>query len=432
LVTGEKLLEKVLASGAKLSLLSSGYLSSRPIPKNLIFLSYISMRLVPNSFRIAIEQKAAFTIYWKGDELRHGWKTYKVETDYYQLDKLLKENQHYKSLHSQSAQQILMTVGESLIAYNKLVDLYYRGEVDKPKVPRYRQPGGLAAVIFPSLALQDWNGESLRVGMSQSTKPEAKPLGDIRLYPPHFIDVDTIKEVRIRPRLGEFWIDWIIDDGKAPLTHNPQLDYTQAWSFDHGGANWLTGVSTLGDSYIIDGRKLRYMNQGYCRLVAKYKQDSSDFYWDENLDRVQRKRNNQMRDAVNKAARFIINRCLTDGVGNIIIGWNEGQKQNCNIGKVGNQNFVVIPTGKLIERLRQLCSEYGIVLTVTEEANTSIASSLDGDSLPKHGEKPVGWRTSGKRVERGLYQTAQGWLINADANGAFKCESFSRNRAIGG
>ncbi|BAZ19777.1 transposase [Kalymmatonema gypsitolerans NIES-4073] len=61
-----------------------------------------------------------------------------------------------------------------------------------------------------------------------------------------------------------------------------------------------------------------------------------------------------MRDAVNKAARFIVNQCLNDRVGNIIVGWNEGQKSRSNMGKRNNQNFVVIPTGRLIERLKQL------------------------------------------------------------------------------
>jgi IS605 OrfB family transposase len=252
--------------------------------------------------------------------------------------------------------------------------------------------------------------------MSQATKPEVKPLGEIRLSPPHFVDPDTIREVRIRPNLGQFWIDWVIDDGKKVIERNPNLDYTQAWGFDHGGTNWLTGVSTLGKSFIIDGRKLRSMNQGYCRLVSKYKQGKSDFYWDANLDRIQRKRNNQMRDAINKAARFIVNRCLADGIGNLVIGWNPGQKVESNMGKVNNQNFVPIPTGRLIDRLKQLCPEYGIVLTITEEAYTSVASSLDGDTLPKYGEKPSDWQPSGVRVKRGLYRTRAGYEINADCN----------------
>jgi transposase len=88
------------------------------------------------------------------------------------------------------------------------------------------------------------------------------------------------------------------------------------------------------------------------------------------------------------------------------------------MGKVNNQNFVPIPTGRLIARLKQLASEYGIVATLTEEAYTSKASFLDGDSLHKFGEKPNGWKPSGRRIERGLYKTAKGLLINADANGA--------------
>jgi len=79
---------------------------------------------------------------------------------------------------------------------------------------------------------------------------------------------------------------------------------------------------------------------------------------------------------------------------------------------------VVIPTGRLIERLKQLCPEYGIQLTITEEAYTSKASFLDGDSLPKYGEKSEGWKASGERIERSLYKTKKGFLINADCNGA--------------
>jgi IS605 OrfB family transposase len=366
-----------------------------------------------------LEEKEAHASFWKGDELIHVWKTYRITTNYYDLDQSLKLNPHYKSLLAQCAQQTLMTVGESLTSYNKLVDLYYEGEVDKPSLPGYRKKGGLAAVVIPVQALTDWDGESFRVGFSREMKPDTGVVGEIRLYPPHFIDPDWVREVRVRPSLGEFWVDWIIDDGKEPLKNNPNLDYSQAWSYDHGGANWLTGVSTKGTSLIIDGRQLRSMNQGYSRLVAKYKQGKSEFYWDENLDRIQAKRNAQMRDAINKAARFIINRCLNDGVGNLVIGWNEGQKDGSNMGKRNNQNFVSIPTGRLIKRLKEMCPEYGIVFTVTEEANTSIASSLDGDSLPKHGEKPEGWEASGTRVKRGLYQTAKKWLINADCNGAF-------------
>jgi IS605 OrfB family transposase len=362
-----------------------------------------------------LEALEAYTTFWCGDELRWGWKTRACDTTYPELDKILKDNPHYKALAAQAAQQTLKAVGEAITGYKKLVCLYYQGEVNKPSILRYRKKGGLAAVTFPRQALTYSDGV-FRPSISRETKPEL--IADITLPLPEFLESDWVKEVTVRPYLGEFWLDWVIDDGKEPIDINPNLDYRRAWGFDHGGNNWLTGVSTQGKSLILDGAKLRSMNQGYCRLVAKYKQGKSEFYWDSHLDRLQRQRNNQMRDAINKAARFIVNQCLNDGIGNIVFGWNEGQKNSSNMGKRGNQNFVPIPTGRLIQRVKQLAQEYGIVVTLTEEANTSIASFPDGDTLPKHGEKPVGWRASGKRGHRGLYQTAAGLLINADCNGA--------------
>ncbi|MEQ8541147.1 MAG: transposase [Coleofasciculus sp. D1-CHI-01] len=115
---------------------------------------------------------------------------------------------------------------------------------------------------------------------------------------------------------------------------------------------------------------------------------------------------------------LIINHCLKYGISTIVLGWNEGFKNNANIGRLNNQKFVQIPLGKLKDRLQQLCEIYGIRLEVTEEAYTSKASYLDGDSLPKFGEKPDGWKASGRRVKRGLYRSSDGSIVNADLNGS--------------
>lgn len=125
-----------------------------------------------------------------------------------------------------------------------------------------------------------------------------------------------------------------------------------------------------------------------------------------------------MRDAINKAARKVINHCLKNQIGTIVFGWNKGQKDSAHMGKKTNQKFVQIPTCRLKERISQLCEQYSIKFVETEESYSSKASFVDHDSLPTFGAKPEGWTASGKRVNRGLYRTAQGWLINADCNGA--------------
>lgn len=99
-----------------------------------------------------------------------------------------------------------------------------------------------------------------------------------------------------------------------------------------------------------------------------------------------------MRDAVNKAARIVINHCIQNNIGTVVFGWNQGQKDGANMGKVGNQRFVQIPTGKLKDRIAQLCEQYGIQFVETEESYTSQSSFLDGDELPTFGEKPEGWQ----------------------------------------
>ncbi len=125
-----------------------------------------------------------------------------------------------------------------------------------------------------------------------------------------------------------------------------------------------------------------------------------------------------MRDGINKAAKLIIDHCLKYGIGNLVIGWNENFKSNANMGKLNNQKFVQMPLGKLKDRLKQLCELHGIKFQQTEEAYTSKASYLDGDSLPQYGDKPQGWKASGRRVKRGLYKSSDGSIVNADLNGS--------------
>ena len=110
--------------------------------------------------------------------------------------------------------------------------------------------------------------------------------------------------------------------------------------------------------------------------------------------------------------------CLENNIGTIVFGWNRGQKQEVNLGSKNNQNWVQVPTARLKNRIAGLCEQYGIKFVATEESYTSKSSFVDGDYLPKYGEKPDDWKPSGQRLKRGLYRTAQDWYINADCNGS--------------
>ena len=103
----------------------------------------------------------------------------------------------------------------------------------------------------------------------------------------------------------------------------------------------------------------------------------------------------------------------------LIIGKNQGWKQNTNLSKVTNQKFVQIPYNRFTQILEYLCKEQGIEVVYQEESYTSKASFLDNDEIPVYGELEETPLFSGTRIYRGLYQTANGRFINADVNGSY-------------
>ena len=360
----------------------------------------------------------------------------------YDLEAEYKSNPHFQALHSQAAQQILRSVAESFKSFKELSKLFRRGELfDKPKPPKYRKPKGLALVTYPKQALKLIDGEALRTEYSvrktsrealgtEVSAPRASrlirvPLGNtvkrwfkldsFTLTMPSNLKFEDIKELRILPRNRCFYVKFIY---KKKLVNVVKLDPSKVLGIDHGVGNWLTCVSNVGTSFIIDGLKLKSVNQWYNKQIATLKEGKPQGFWSNKLAAITEKRNRQMRNAVNKAAIIVINHCLTNKIGTIVFGWNEGQKDCMKMGRKNNQKFVQIPTGKLKTRIAEFGKQYGIQFVETEESYTSRSSFIDHDVLPKFREKPEGWQSSGKRIVRGLFKTAKNLLINADCNGA--------------
>ena len=320
-------------------------------------------------------------------------------------------NLHYRAFYSDTAQQILTGVAESFKSFLGVLTGIKNGTVtQRPKLPGYRQ-NGMALVTFTGRSVKLKNG-MLRFPLGSKVKAWFG-LDAFFLPMPSNLDFKAIREYRILPRNGCFYLELIYKTEKIPSN----VDTAKCLSVDHGIDNWLTCISNAGTSFIIDGKHLKSLNQGYNKRVAFLMEGKANGYWSKRLTGLTERRNRKMREAVNKAARKVIQHCLDNQIGTVVFGWNKGQKNSANMGKKTNQKFVQIPTGRLKDRIAQLCQQYGIKFVETEESYSSKASFVDNDFLPTFGEKPEGWKASGNRVNRGLYRTAQGWLINADANG---------------
>jgi IS605 OrfB family transposase len=322
------------------------------------------------------------------------------------------KNRHFGAIYVSAAQQTCNAVAEALRSYRELMKLWRKGGLaDKPKLPKYRK-GGLFTVSYPKRWLK-LTEQGVRIPLGNQVKAWFG-ISEIYLSMPSNLGWANIKEIRILPRNGCFYAEFVYPVAAVEV----QLDPTNALGIDHGLNNWLTCISNCGTSFIVDGLHLKSLNQWYNKRVATLKEGQAQSFWSKQLASITEKRNRQMRDAVNKAARIVLNHCLENGIGRIVFGWNQGQKDGANMGRKTNQKFVQIPTARLKTRISQLCEQYGIEFVETEEAYTSKASFVDGDSLPAHGEKPVGWKSLGRRVKRGLFRTASNWYVKADCNGA--------------
>jgi putative transposase len=340
------------------------------------------------------------------------FKTKRIVTGF-DLTAEMKTNRHFNAGYASSMQQTCINVGEAFKSFKQLLSKSKIGELaQKPKAPNYRKTGGLFTVTYPKrwLKVKD---SLIRFPLGNQVKAWFG-IREFFLPVPTNLDWNIVKEVRLLPRNGCFYAEFVY----STEIIQTQLDPLNALGLDPGLNNWLTGVSNVGTSFIVDGKHLKSLNQWYNKQISTMKDGKPQGFWSGTLADITEKRNRQMRDAVNKAARIVITHCLENNIGTIVFGWNVGQKDSINLGSKTNQKFVSVPTAKLKTRISQLCEQYGIQFIETEESYTSLSSFLDDDELPKYGEKPNQWKPSGKRVKRGLYRTANFGYVNADANGA--------------
>ncbi len=345
-----------------------------------------------------------------------------------ELDNELKSNRHFQAMYSQAAQQTCHSVFESFKSFKALNKLFKQGKLEqKPRPPKYRK-AGLNVVSYPKQALKLIDGK-IRIPLGSKVKAWFG-IDSFAIPLPSNLEFKSIRELRILPRNRCFYAEFVYKLEDVVETH---LNPDNALGIDPGMDNWMTCVSTIGTSFIVDGKHVKSLNRWYNKKVSTIKDGKPQRFWSKKIAHLTEKRNRQMRDAVNKAARLVINHCLENNIGTVVFGWNQCQKQESNLGSKNNQKWVQVPTARLKERIFQLCQQYGIRFVETEESYTSKCSFVDGDYLPKYGEKPDDWKPSGKRVKRGLYRTATrgsqlgetprpnsllNWYINADANGA--------------
>ena len=330
---------------------------------------------------------------------------------------LLKNSPNYKALNSNMAQQILKEVDGSFKSFFGLLKLAKQGKYafKDCKLPHYLPKDGYATLVIGFVRL---NGNKLILPFSNSFKKTHKSIE--LTIPPVLID-KNVKEIRILPKANArfFEIQYIYEAECIQRNLNKQ----NALALDLGINNLVTAVSNTGRSFIIDGRRLKSINQWFNKENARLQSIKDKQRFGKNTTNrqkaISRDRNNKVNDYMNKAARKVIDYCIINDIGTLVAGYNVTFQKSSHIGKQNNQNFVNIPYGHLRDKLSYLCELNGIDYIEQEESYTSKASFWDKDEIPVYNnDNPKEYEFSGNRVHRGLYRTANGKVFNADINGA--------------
>ncbi len=320
---------------------------------------------------------------------------------YNTLWKLLRKHDAYIKLHnkcgSHPPQQVLKQVDLNFKGFFQAIKSWKKDPSKFkaiPKLPYYKRKNRKNLVYFTSLQVRNKEGLVLLTQkMLRSGFPKIKT------------DIENVKGVRIVPFADRYTIELIYDYEPIDLQLNPN----NAIGVDLGLENVITASDNIGSNpLIIKGGVLKSTNQFYNKELAKYKAAAKICNKPDTTNRIlkiHRKRNNKIQDIFHKTSRKIVNHCVEHDIGTIVIGYNEYWKQNINIGKKNNQNFVLIPFLKLIQQIEYKAEMVGIKVIRTSEEYTSQTCSCCGIVKKSN------------RKFRGLYVCSKcGSVLNADVN----------------
>lgn len=221
---------------------------------------------------------------------------------------------------------------------------------------------------------------------------------------------ESLDMIRIVPRGDHFVIECVYTVDDKPLLE----DNGRYASIDLGVNNLVTVVSNVAEPVVLGGGAIKSLNQYYNKKRAKLAgQLPKGVYWSRRMQQLTDKRERKLDWELHQVANQVVNHLVSNSVHTLVVGYNEGWKQDIRMGRRNNQSFVSIPFSRLVGLIRYRCERLGISFVVTEESYTSRCSALDGEGLGRHEDY------AGRRVRRGLFEASDGRRLNADVNGAW-------------
>ncbi|MBQ7738184.1 MAG: transposase [Desulfovibrionaceae bacterium] len=219
--------------------------------------------------------------------------------------------------------------------------------------------------------------------------------------PPNLIG-KKIKEIRIIPTSNArfFEIQYIY---KTEIIRR-NLDQNNALGMDLVVNNLITYVSSFGNSPIIDGKKLKSINQWFNKENSRLQSIKDKQKFGKKNTNLQTSNwtnhNNKIDYYLNKTVNNLIN-YYNDNISTLVVRCNPSFQSGCSLCHKNNQSFTNITFGKLVNKLQAKCELNQIRFVLQEESYTSKSSFWDQDLLLIYdSENPKKSSFSGHRTKR--------------------------------
>lgn len=326
---------------------------------------------------------------------------------------------YFSTLPKQTANSCIKEVVASFSSFLSLQKKWQQNQsslLGKPKIPHYIKSDITTYIIHKKdISLTPIYLNHIYQGL-ECTLPNTTEA----VFISHLKANTKLVHIKVKPYYDTFKLSFVyaIADNIKPkvLTHCAGIDL--------GVDNIVTLVSNNNLCLIYKGTAIKSKNQFYnkekARKTSKLKKEHPTLkhVTSKKIQKLSKHRDLFIKDQMHKISRSIINYSKTYQIGKLYIGNNKFWKQNANLGNVANQKFVQIPLDILKQMITYKAKDAGIQVIEVEESYTSKADFLSCDFIPTHGVNDSHTHFKGKRIQRGLYQSSNKQLINADINAA--------------
>ena len=163
------------------------------------------------------------------------------------------------------------------------------------------------------------------------------PLIKKRLPLPNVPENAALKEVKIKPYYNEFIILCTFETPDVPIN----TKHTHVASIDFGIDNIVALITDEGKSFLYKGGAIKSCNQFYNKRSSELRSIITKGHKNANakskqLSVLSRNRDQFINDQMHKISKNVIDICLANNVGTIVLGINKGMKQYSNMGRSNN------------------------------------------------------------------------------------------------